>query len=68
MMRRWRDWWRRHDTQTDTQKAVVAVLLTWFGGALGLMVAIVSAVTHDIVGVLEGLALVGLAVSVDIRS
>ncbi len=68
MMHRWRDWWRRHDTQTDTQKAVVAVLLTWFGGALGLMVAIVSAVTHDIVGVLEGLALVGLAVSVDIRS
>ena len=68
MMQRWRDWWQRHDTQTDTQKAVVAVLLTWFGGALGLMVAIVSAVTHDMVGVLEGLALVGLAVSVDIRS
>lgn len=67
-MRRWREWWQRHDARTDTQKAVVAVLLTWFGGALGLMVAIVSAVTHDMVGVLEGLALVGLAVSVDIRS
>ena len=59
-MRLWR-WLIRRDARTETQRAVVLVLLTWLGGTLGVFVIIWSVLTQQWAGVMQGGAISLLA-------
>ena len=63
-MRRCWGWLTRSSAQADTQRAVAALLLVWFGGALGAFLGVFSLVTQEWGGVLQGVALVVLALAV----
>ena len=62
-MRLWR-WLIRRDARAETQRAVVLVLLTWLGGALGIFVIIWSLLTQQWAGVMQGGAISLLAVTI----
>ncbi len=66
-MKRLRDWLTRPDAETDLKRAQVAVLLSWFGCALGGFLAVWGAVIHSMGSVMQGLALVVLALAVMLK-
>lgn len=63
-MRRLKDWLTRPDSATDTQRALVALLLVLFGGMIGVFLIVFSVVTHSLSGVLQGVAIMILAIGV----
>lgn len=63
-MRRLKDWLTRPDSATDTQRALVALLLVLFGGMIGVFLSVFSVVTHSLSGVLQGVAIMILAIGV----
>ena len=67
-MRRWRLWFIRRDLRTETQRAMVVVLLVWLAVALGAFVGVWSVLMqHSWNGVLQGVALVVLALAIDLQ-
>lgn len=67
-MKRFKNWLTRLDFATDVQRAKIALLLVWFGGAVGVFMIVLSALTDSLVGVMQGLAVVILAIGVRLQS
>lgn len=65
---RFKNWLTRPDFATDVQRAKIALLLVWFGGAVGVFMIVLSALTDSLVGVMQGLAVVILAIGVRLQS
>lgn len=66
-MKRFKNWLTRPDFATDVQRAKIALLLVWFGGAVGVFMIVLSALTDSLVGVMQGLAVVILAIGVGLQ-
>ena len=60
-------WLTSPDPHVDTQRAIVVLVLVWFGGVLGAFVILWSALTHSFGGIMQGVALVVFAVAVRLR-
>lgn len=60
-------WLHRADPETDIQRAKVSLIALGIGGLMGLVLAIWSALAHQLPGALEGIGLVGMAVSIYLR-
>lgn len=67
MWRHFRAWLLRRDRRTEAQRAMVVIILTWIGGALGLLLALLGLFIHDWNGVLQGVAILVLAIAVRFR-
>ncbi len=67
MLRRFRAWLLRRDRRTEAQRAMVVIILSWIGGALGLLLALLGLFIHDWNGALQGVAILVLAIAVRFR-
>ena len=60
-------WLTRRNAQADVQRAMVAVLLAWLGGAIGAFLLVWSVVTQAWGGVLQGIALIVVAIAIQLQ-